>query len=83
MFGEILQKFAKKSSVTVMVRGLLEHLLNADKIDAWFDSVRQAQYIKGMLFSSVVSSMRHHPSVCSTPWFQSISADFLQRQIKQ
>jgi hypothetical protein len=57
MFGEILQKFAEKSPVTVMVRGLLEHLLNADKIDAWFDSVRQAQYTKEILFSSIVSLM--------------------------
>jgi Transposase DDE domain len=57
MFGEILQKFAEKSPVTVMVRGLLEHLLNADKIDTWFDSVRQAQYTKEILFSSIVSLM--------------------------
>jgi len=27
MFGEILQKFADKSPITVMVRGLLENLL--------------------------------------------------------
>jgi hypothetical protein len=57
MFGEILQKFAEKSPVTVMVRGLLEHLLNAEKIDAWFDTVRQAQYTKDILFSSIVSLM--------------------------
>lgn len=57
MFGEILQKFAEKSPVTVMVRGLLEHLLNAEKIDAWFDSVRQAQYTKEIWFSSIVSLM--------------------------
>ena len=57
MFGEILQKFAEKSPVTVMVRGLLEHLLNAEKIDGWFDSVRQAQYTKDILFSSIVSLM--------------------------
>ena len=57
MFGEILQKFAEKSPVTVMVRGLLEHLLNAEKVDSWFDSVRQAQYTKEILFSSIVSLM--------------------------
>ena len=34
----------------VMVRGLLEHLLNADKIDMWFDSVSQAQYTKKIVF---------------------------------
>lgn len=58
MFGEILQKFAEKSPVTVMVRGLLEHLLNADQIDTGFNSVRQAQYTKEILFSSMVSLMR-------------------------
>lgn len=42
MFGEILQKFAEKSPITVIVRRLLEYLLNAEKIDPWFDSVRQA-----------------------------------------
>jgi hypothetical protein len=57
MFGEVLQKFAEKSSITVMVRGLLEHLLNPNKIDRWFDSVRQVQYTKEILFSSIVSLM--------------------------
>ena len=55
MFGEILQKFAEKSPITVMVRGLLEHLLSPEKIDQWFDSVRQVQYTKEILFSSMVS----------------------------
>lgn len=57
MFSEILQKFAEKSPITVMVRGLLEHWLNPDKIDQWFDSVRQVQYTKEILFSSIVSLM--------------------------
>lgn len=57
MFGEILQKFADKSPITVMVRGLLENLLNPEKIDQWFDSVRQVQYTKEILFSSIVSLM--------------------------
>ena len=43
MFGAIVQKFAEKSPVTVMVRGLLEHLLNADRLDRWFESTRQKQ----------------------------------------
>ena len=48
MFGEILQKFAEKSPITVMVRGLLEHLLNPEKIDRWFNSIRQVEYTKEM-----------------------------------
>jgi hypothetical protein len=27
-----------------MVRALLENLLNADKIDHWFEGIRQTQY---------------------------------------
>jgi hypothetical protein len=57
MFGKILQKFAEKSPITVMVRGLLEHLLNPEKIDRWFDSIRQVQYTKEILFSSIVLLM--------------------------
>ena len=33
MFGEILQKFAERSPATVMVRALLEQLLNPEKLD--------------------------------------------------
>lgn len=57
MFGAILQTFAEKSPVTVMVQGLLERLLNAEKIDQWFESVSEVQYTKKILFSSLVSLM--------------------------
>jgi hypothetical protein len=57
MFGEILQKFAEKSPVTVMVQGLLECLLDSEKIDRWFDSTCQTQYTKEILFSSLVFLM--------------------------
>lgn len=57
MFSEILQKFAEKSPATVMVRGLLEHLLNPEKLDRWFESTRQAQYTRRILFSSLVGLM--------------------------
>ena len=40
-----------------MVRILLENFLNADKLDRWFDTVRQAQYTKEILFSSIVGLM--------------------------
>lgn len=33
MFGEILLKFAERSPATVMVRALLEQLLNPKKLD--------------------------------------------------
>jgi len=57
MFGEILQVFAEKSPVTVMVHGLLERFLNAEKIDEWFHSVRNTQYTRKILFSSVLGIM--------------------------
>jgi IS4 transposase len=42
-----------------MVRILLENFLNADQLDRWFDTVRQAQYTKEILFSSIVGLMLH------------------------
>ena len=57
MFGLILQKFSEKSPVTVMVQGLLERLLHAEKIDAWFKDISQVQYTKKILFSSLISIM--------------------------
>lgn len=57
LFDPILQKFAEKSPVTVMVRGVLERLFNANKIDDWFEDVRGVQYTKTILFSSLVAIM--------------------------
>jgi hypothetical protein len=57
MLGAILQKFAEKSPVTVMVHGLLERLLDKDKIDAWFNTTCRAQYTRHLLFSSLVYLM--------------------------
>ena len=79
MFGEILQKFAEKTPIAVMVRGLLECLLNPTKLDSLFETVRQAQYTKEILFSSIVSLMLHvvcrmRPSVHSAYPYADISA---------
>jgi hypothetical protein len=57
MFGEILQVFAEKSPVTVMVHGLIARILNAEKIDAFFETVRDVQYTKKILFSSLLGIM--------------------------
>ncbi|MCK7491812.1 MAG: hypothetical protein MZW92_09235 [Comamonadaceae bacterium] len=59
MFGEVLERFIQNRPVAVMVRVLLESLLNADKIDRWFDTVRHVQYTKEILFSSIVGLMLH------------------------
>lgn len=57
MFSEIIQKFADKTPVTLMVQALLENLLNPIKIDEWFESVRESQYTRNILFSSIVAIM--------------------------
>jgi IS4 transposase len=57
VFGDILQKFVEKSPATVMVRGLLERLLNPEALDRWFEATAQAQYTRDILFSSLVGLM--------------------------
>ena len=57
MFSDILQRFIQKRPIVIMVRILLENFLNADKLDRWFDTVRQTQYTKEILFSSIVGLM--------------------------
>lgn len=64
MFGEVLQKFAERSPATVMVRALLEQLLNPEKLDQWFEVTRQTQYTRDILFSSLVGLMLQ--IVCKT-----------------
>ncbi len=39
MFSEVFERFIQDSPVAVMVRVLLENLLNADKMDRWFNIV--------------------------------------------
>ncbi|MBK5965425.1 hypothetical protein CCR95_15340 [Thiocystis minor] len=57
MFSEVLERFVDKSPVTVMVRGLLENLLSADKLDRWFEATCARQYTRKILFSSLVGLM--------------------------
>jgi hypothetical protein len=57
MFDEILNTFIQKAPITVMVRALLENLLNPNKIDQWFESILTTQYTKNILFSSIVGLM--------------------------
>lgn len=57
MFSEVLERFVDKSPLTVMVRGLLENLLSADKLDRWFEATCEHQYTRKILFSSLVGLM--------------------------
>ena len=48
MFSDIFQRFIQKRPVATMVLILLENFLNADKLDRWFNTVRQSQYTKNI-----------------------------------
>ncbi|MFE8033573.1 transposase [Thiohalocapsa marina] len=57
MFDGVLQRFAERAPASVMVRGLLERLLNAERLERWFESTREEQYTRQILFSSLVGLM--------------------------
>ncbi len=66
--GEIFERFAAESPVTVMVRVLLEKALAAEKLDELFEKTAKVQYTRELLFSTVVNLMllvvcRLRPSV--------------------
>ena len=56
-FSNVLQKFIHVSPATVMVQGLLEQILNEDKLNIWFEANRGRQYTGELLFSTVVALM--------------------------
>jgi len=57
MLSDIFKPFIEGSPLSVMMRGLVERLLNPDQIDQWFKQFAQEQYTRALLFSSVVSLM--------------------------
>lgn len=57
MFSDFFQRFMQKRPVATMVLVLLENFLNADQLDRWFNTVRQSQYTKDILFSSIIGLM--------------------------
>jgi hypothetical protein len=68
LFGILFERFATKSPVTVMVRGLLERVLATDPLERLFTATAQRQYTRELLFSSTVDLMaavvcRIQPSV--------------------
>jgi IS4 transposase len=54
MLSDLFDRFIKASPVTVMIRGLLERLLNPEQLDAWFARTAEKQYTRELLFSTVV-----------------------------
>lgn len=64
----ILDRFAERTPIPVMARSVLERCLNAQQLDAWFETVAEEQYTRNLLFSTVFDLMtevvfRQQPSV--------------------
>ncbi len=64
----ILERFAERTPIPVMARSVLERCLNAQQLDAWFETVAEDQYTRQLLFSTVFELMtevvfRQQPSV--------------------
>ena len=57
MLAPIFERFVKKSPVSVMARGMMEHMLNPQQLDQWFEHTAEKQYTQDLLFSSVFDIM--------------------------
>jgi hypothetical protein len=64
----VLDKFIRQSPVTVMMRAVMENVLAPAAIDEMFERVAERQYVRELLFSSVVDLVglvvgKVHPSI--------------------
>ena len=57
MLSPIFDRFAKKSPITVIARGMMERVLHPEQLDKWFNETAENQYTKDLLFSSVFDIM--------------------------
>jgi hypothetical protein len=57
MLDAIFERFVKLSPVSVMVRGLMERVLNTEQLDSIFENHAKSQYTRELLFSSIVDLM--------------------------
>jgi hypothetical protein len=57
MLDAIFDRFAKKSPVCVIARGLMERVLNPEQINKWFDQSAELQYTRNLLFSTIFDMM--------------------------
>ena len=55
--GKVFEPFVEQRPICVMARGVLEHLFNAERIDALFARTAEVQYTREWLFASVVDLM--------------------------
>ena len=44
MLSDLFKPFIEGSPLSVMMRGLVERLLNPEQIDRWFERVAEEQY---------------------------------------
>jgi IS4 transposase len=57
ILGDVFERFAQDSPLSVMARGVIENALNPQILDALFDDVADKQYTRQLLFSSIVDLM--------------------------
>ncbi|QDU21835.1 transposase [Urbifossiella limnaea] len=57
LLGEVFDRFAAESPVSVMARAAFEHALPADAVDALFAEHAERQYTRELLFSQLVDLM--------------------------
>jgi len=57
MLDVAFDRFAKKSPVCVIARGLMERVLNPEQIDQWFEQAAEQQYTRELLFSTLFDMM--------------------------
>lgn len=53
ILSPLLERFAERTPLPVMARGLLERHLSGPALDSWFETVADKQYTKKLLFSSL------------------------------
>ncbi len=53
MLGQVFERFAQKSPISVMVRGMLERVLGTEQLDAWYARTAQKQYTHTLLFATI------------------------------
>jgi Transposase DDE domain len=57
LLGQVFDRFIRQRPTGVMVRGLLEHVLQPQPLDELFDELAHRQYTRELLFSQVVDLM--------------------------
>lgn len=68
MLAAIFDTFVQHSPISVMMRGLMEHIFDGERLDQLFERHAKVQYQRELLFSSVVDLLSLvvcgiHPSV--------------------